>query len=378
MKYWGPINSTGGINGTDGYVDGNPATGTQGSIPSFSGFEQTLRELANMVADAGLTPSSTINGRQVGQAVQSGKLFYGAAAGTNTYTVTLAPVPASLPVGMEILVFFANANTLTNPTLNVNALGAAPVVKQTGGALVVGDLSGFVPLVRDSSGNWRFNGLPQSAAGRIIGIQAFTASGTYTPTTGMTFVDVQMVGGGGAGSGGTNPAAGNVSLGSPGGGATWSRGKFDASQIGASQVVTIGAAGTGSTGAGGSGGTTSLGSLITAPGGQGGLAASNVGVPRINGNGALSAAPTGANIAHQRGATPGYAQAVNALYDGLFCGPGGNTPFGVGTAQAPNSNGAAGTGYGSGGSGVALASGGGPANGGNGAPGYVLIIEYGS
>ena len=87
--------------------------------------------------------------------------------------------------------------------------------------------------------------------------QVFTTSGTYTPTTGMIFCDVEVVGGG-SGSQGASGTAGQA-----GGGGGTAIARLTAAQIGASQTVTIGAGGL----AGAAGGTSSLGSLAVATGG---------------------------------------------------------------------------------------------------------------
>lgn len=112
-----------------------------------------------------------------------------------------------------------------------------------------------------------------------IVIQVFTASGTYTPTSGMThcIIEAQAPGGGSGGADGVGRTGGaGVTVGvasGGGGGGEYRRGVFSAATIGASQSVTINAAGTaGSTagGNGGNGGTVSVGALISANGGSGG------------------------------------------------------------------------------------------------------------
>lgn len=119
MKYWGPINSTGGINGTDGYVDGNATTGQEGSIPSFSGFEQTLRALNNLVVSAGRTPSATINDFQLTDVVRSQRVNWsGTFGGTaNALTSTYSPAPGSAAelVGVPLagIAAFTNTGTVT-------------------------------------------------------------------------------------------------------------------------------------------------------------------------------------------------------------------------------------------------------------------------
>ena len=95
-----------------------------------------------------------------------------------------------------------------------------------------------------------------------ISIQTITSSGTYTPTAGMIYCIIEVVGGGGGGGGCGNAASSQVSGGSGGGGGGYAKGSFSAATIGVSQSVTIGAAGVAGAvgaGAGGNGGTTSVG-----------------------------------------------------------------------------------------------------------------------
>lgn len=61
-------------------------------------------------------------------------------ASSTAYTATLSPVPISLVAGQEICVKIGLANTTTNPTLNVNGLGAKTIVKGLSTALSVGDI----------------------------------------------------------------------------------------------------------------------------------------------------------------------------------------------------------------------------------------------
>lgn len=102
--------------------------------------------------------------------------------------------------------------------------------------------------------------------------QVFTASGTYTPTTGMIYAAIQCVGSGGGGGGAAGSATGASGAGG-GGAGSYSYTIKTAAQVGASQTVTIGAAGSaGAAGnnAGGVGGDTSVGALCIGKGGSGG------------------------------------------------------------------------------------------------------------
>lgn len=214
------------------------------------------------------------------------------------------------------------------------------------------------------------------ATGRLIGVQVFPSSGTYTPTAGMTFVIVKIQGGGAAGAGITVPSSGNASLGSPGGSGAYGEGKFLASAIGASQPVTIGAGGTAAAGAaGGNGGTSSVGSLISAPGGIGGSMLNNTVPPNVNSNGSPSSSPVGANIFSCVGGSQGYSLAQSATF--MYGGAGSSGLSGIATGIVPvNTGGTSASNLGCGGSGTAGGAGSGVLAGGNGAKGYIEIWEY--
>ena len=109
--------------------------------------------------------------------------------------------------------------------------------------------------------------------GRFIGVQQFTASGTYTPTAGCKSALVELVGGGGGGGGCFLTSAGSSSAGGGGGSGGYSR-SIITNPV--STVVTIGTGGTAGTVAnppvaGSNGGVTSFGSLVIANGGNVGL-----------------------------------------------------------------------------------------------------------
>lgn len=214
--------------------------------------------------------------------------------------------------------------------------------------------------------------------GRLIGVQIFNTPGTftYTPTPGMGSVTFRLQGGGAAGGGLTTPSAGNISLGAPGTSGAYAEGRFLAATIGSSQTVTIGAGGLGASNAvGGNGGTTSVGSLITAPGGVGGGILNNQAPGASNGNGASSGTPTGANISRSIGTCPFLSTSNSA--SSAQAGPGGGSIFGNGgTPSIVNGSGVAAQNYGAGGSGVAAGSGGGAQAGGNGKEGNMIALEY--
>jgi hypothetical protein len=183
--------------------------------------------------------------------------------------------------------------------------------------------------------------LPPAVAASVksVGVQAFTASGTYTPTPGMVFCLIRCQAPGG-GSGGAD-SDGSTAVASSGGGAgEYAEGLFTAAQIGASQAITIGAqgaAGSNTGGNGGNGGNVSVGALISANGGLGGTGTgsnSNSSAPRAGGAGG-----TGGTGGHLR--IPGQAGESsdrvtdNATFTLIKRGKGGDSVLGRAVPAGP-------------------------------------------
>jgi len=208
--------------------------------------------------------------------------------------------------------------------------------------------------------------------------QFFITNGTYTPTAGMVYCEVKLVGGGGAGGGCAATGAGQTSVGGGGGGGEYAEGVFSAATIGVSQAVTCGAGGTGVSGAAGNNGsTTSLGALLTAGGGLGGA---------FGAAGASSSAGPGTGGTGGSGGTyhvKGWqGQQGQGSFTGVLVlgGAGGNSPFGSGGTGYWSGLGANGTnafGYGAGGGGSSnYISSGSAFAGGAGTIGCILVTEY--
>ena len=227
-----------------------------------------------------------------------------------------------------------------------------------------------------------------SGGNALLNVQTFTSTGTYTPTSGMTYCVILCWGGGGAGGGTPTIASGsNVYMGGAGGSGGFSQGFESSASIGASKAVTIGAAGAGSAGAlGGNGGDTSVGTLVIAKGGTGGpLGTSSGGTTSIKTGGAGGIAGTG-NISNFAG-NAGNLSVNDATASLVIGGQGANTTLQNGAASVTLTNNggtvgnAATANTGSGGSGaMAWGTGAGPSQqaGGNGGSGFVIIYEYGS
>lgn len=223
--------------------------------------------------------------------------------------------------------------------------------------------------------------LAGNAPGRLIGIQRFTVTGTYTPAAGMQSCIVEVVGGGGAGGGAAATSAGQVAAGCGGSAGTYAKVQLTAAQVGANQAVTVGAGGTGAAGIAGAGGSTStFGTLISCPGGGGGGGTGAI-TPASGGTFALPAATVFATV------TAGNTLELGSSAQGdsgvattttTYGGAGGYSSLGsgggyitIGNGRAAPTNGGGGGGGASNFGGVQVAR-----SGGNGAAGLVVVYEY--
>lgn len=109
------------------YINGNPATGQQGSIPPAASIEYPQREIVNLIADANLAVPDNGDLHQLAKAVQSQLLISDDDAGTsNAYQVTMTPAPTAHFKYMTVICKIGNTNTGAS-VLNVNALGPKPI-----------------------------------------------------------------------------------------------------------------------------------------------------------------------------------------------------------------------------------------------------------
>lgn len=186
-------------------------------------------------------------------------------SGTGLITLTGAQVAPGV-VGSNVLrTNSLAANTATIEIQQASAVAAKDTTKNGVAHFNSAEFTndeGFISLIGSSGASIK----------RVVR-QVFTSNGTYTPTSGMVYCDIEVVGGGGGGGGVGATGVGQVAVSGPGGGGGYGKKVVTAATIGASQAVTIGAGGTAGTSAptaGGGGGTTSVGAIVNAGGGVGG------------------------------------------------------------------------------------------------------------
>lgn len=207
-------------------------------------------------------------------------------------------------------------------------------------------------------------------------VQVFTATATYTPSTGMMYCRVQVQAAGGGSGGTSTTAGGEASLGFPGGGGGYSEGYFTYVDIGASKLATVGAGGTAGTGggagtAGGNGGSSSLGSLIVCAGGTGGTTFKGAGGGGGAGGTGGAVSTSGDVIAIKGGA------GTVSTTVGRFAGNGGESFLGHGGIGVSSVGaGANPEGYGAGGGGIYIGASTTGVAGVAGTDGIIIITEY--
>lgn len=221
------------------------------------------------------------------------------------------------------------------------------------------------------------SGMTALTPGRLLNVQVFTANGSVTKTAGAKKWKIRVLGGGGGSSAAPATGTGQVSVSNGGGAGAYAEGIYDVSAL-SSATVTIGSGGVGGTAIspyGGDGGTTSVGTLISAPGGKAGLPAGPATPPFQPVANTNSNSPTNWNIVGSSG--PGAEAAVAVSTNYAAGSRGANSQLGVGgSIPAINNNAKTGGGFGSGASGCAN----GPSQpvnaGAAGRSGIAIIEEY--
>lgn len=185
----------------------NAATITGTGI-SFDAASKEIRDSGNGFVTAGFRAGQTV-----------------AVTGTsnNNGNFTIVSVAAGVLVVEETVVdesaggSFTVAAAKNNKALRLNGSGALPAV----------------------------DGSSLTGVAKVIDIQVFTSSGTWTKPTGAKIVDVYLIGGGGGGGSGAIFNSSNDSGGGGGGGGALSYKRFAADLLAATATVTVGTGGVG-------------------------------------------------------------------------------------------------------------------------------------
>jgi hypothetical protein len=141
MKYNQPYGAPGA---NDPYINGNPSTGTMGSIPPAASIEYPQREIVEVIAAGGLTPDNA-DLTQLAKAIQGGKIIFGGTSANagNAFSASVSPVPNALTVGMCVVVKMNAAPTgpatfaLIRSALPTSFAEAARQLAKTNGRLMI-------------------------------------------------------------------------------------------------------------------------------------------------------------------------------------------------------------------------------------------------
>jgi hypothetical protein len=165
------------------YVNGNPASGVQGSIPPGPAIEFPQREIVAAAKVTGQTPSNS-DLTQLAQALSIG-LYMGTFGGTaNALTATIpgSVVFPALRVGMMFYGFTGGSPNTAAPTLNLSGFTVAPgvknIVRSITGAntpLLAGDLPANALV------SFRWDGVSFRHVG-IVPSEILALTGTVTRT----------------------------------------------------------------------------------------------------------------------------------------------------------------------------------------------------
>lgn len=115
------------------------------------------------------------------------KSYMGTATGTDIYALVTTPTTSAYSPGQKFFVKFTNANTGA-ATLNVNLIGAVPIVKSGSDALEVGDISAnqILVLVYDGT-NFQIVGSSAGGSGFTVTNWSFPA-GAFPTSDGALYI----------------------------------------------------------------------------------------------------------------------------------------------------------------------------------------------
>lgn len=270
-----------------------------------------------------------------------GTLYFGVASLTsNNYDFEIDEL-GSVPMDGLVITGFMDGTNTGAITISINGgtpracTKNGPTEPLIAGDIVSGQLCMFQYFDNGDGSYWQM--LTPSAkekANAMPALNVFTSSGTYYPSSGVKYIEVEAVGGGGGG--GKGGGTSSTSLGGSGGGAGgYAKKIISVDDLGESETITIGSGGAGgtSTGYGDPGGTTYFGTILSASGGAGGK--SSGGYSGAGGSGTGGDINIGGESGH-RGAPYGNEGNGGLSFLGVL-GAGGNGGSGKGSGYSGNS-----------------------------------------
>jgi hypothetical protein len=343
--------------------------------PDANSLTNSFSSVYNSIITPDLKALPPGGGLPANVVLQSTSQLYGADGGsTDAYAISMSPTVTVLGIG-ELINFKANTANTGAATLNVDGLGAVPILKNGATALATNDiLAGQIVTVIYDGTNFQMQSQVGNAAaitgGRLISRQILTSgsSATYTKPGGVNMIIVEAVGGGGNGAGATATLTTLAAGGGGGGGGYCSKMYTSPS---ATYTYTVGGAGTSTTF-----------DVLVAGGGSDAPAITGTSNGAVGLGGAGGTASGGdINMPGQPGG-PSHA-VVNA---GSMAGNGGNSFYGGGALGSANGVGGSGGTNGAGASATANTGGGGAGacnnagnttySGGSGGSGIIIVSEY--
>jgi len=244
----------------------------------------------NAASSASNAASSASAAASDAASLESGVLMWGGTSGgsANAQTITVDHSIAGYAAGQRVGFIAGSTNTSDAPTLNVNGLGAKTLKTRGGGTIRAKWLQAgaFYEAIDD--------GTDLRVRGEFRRRVVLTTSDPWSKPAGLRgLADLIVVGGGASSGGNAATSSGEAAASGAGGGAeTATKAWIPASDLSASETVTIGAGGV-APGAGNNdgldGSTSSFGSHVTAAGGTKGS-----GAAATSGNNAASGGAGGA------------------------------------------------------------------------------------
>ena len=366
MNYQNPFGTSGTL---VPYVNGNPATGVEGSIIPALAVQEPQTEIVNAITANGQIPTDA----DLTQLAQSVGYWIGTFGGTaNALSAILTPIPVSIHAGLTVAGLASAPNT-GSATLNVGVGGTLAVTQSDGTVFIGGEISaaGQALAFRYDGIAWRmFSPLSAaffSAQSILSNYLEFSTPGSFpfTVPPGISRVFSRVWGGGGGGGGALSTTTYSAAGGGGGGGYTEG---YVAVAPGQVISVTVGAGGSGGAGtptSGGPGGTSSFGPFMSATGGAAGGAGNN----SVFSTGTSGGSGTGGGLPISGFAGNGGIGLVNGgggSGGGAFCS-------GPSQGSGINGTGSVGSFPGGGGEGTASSAGNGGFAGGSGGGGLVVV-----